>query len=85
MKAKLLKIIIILVVISSFISCSHLKNRWTLTTDDTKLTIGINDSSELYISELTNPKTGWNWTEKPSVFPLHPIISRITIQRTQEI
>ena len=51
------------------INCSGNKNKWTLTTDDTKLTIGINDSSELYVSELANPKTGWNWTEKPSVFP----------------
>jgi hypothetical protein len=70
MKSSCFRIVCLLVAIISLINCSNNKNIWTLATDDTKLTIGINDSSELYVSELANPKTGWNWTEKPSYFRL---------------
>ena len=77
MKAKFFKKVFFLLAIISLINCSGNKNIWTLATDDTRITIGINDSSELYVSELTNPKTGWNWTEKPSVFPF---INKIEIK-----
>ena len=69
MKMKVLKIVCALIATVSLLSFSNIneKRQWTLITKDTKLTIGINDSSQLCIYELSNPKTGWNWTEKPSV------------------
>ena len=43
---------------------------WTLATDDTRLTTGATRDGQLVVSELTNPRAGWNWTGTPSVFPL---------------
>jgi hypothetical protein len=54
----------------------QINRRWTLKTDDTKLSIGIGSDQKLYINELSNPDAGWNWIKSPSPFPL---ISRIDI------
>ena len=43
---------------------------WNLTTDDTKLSIGIDSSGQLSLYELSNPATGWNWLSAPAVVPL---------------
>ena len=43
---------------------------WTLSTADTKLTLGISKGQQLYIYELSSPVAGWNWTSRPSVLPL---------------
>ena len=43
---------------------------WNLTTDDTKLSIGIDSSGQLALYELSNPATGWNWLSAPAVVPL---------------
>ena len=43
---------------------------WTISTEDTRLTIGITDKGQLSICNLRNPAAGWNWTAEPSVFPL---------------
>jgi hypothetical protein len=45
--------------------------RWTLSTADTKLTLGVGgEDKQLYIYELSSPAAGWNWTRSPSRFPL---------------
>jgi hypothetical protein len=46
------------------------KVSWTLTTDDTKLTVGVGQDQQLYVYELSNPTAGWNWTAQPAVCPL---------------
>ena len=43
---------------------------WNLTTDDTKLSIGIDSSGQLALYELSNPATGWNWLSAPALVPL---------------
>ena len=43
---------------------------WTLATDDTRLTVGATATGQLCVYELSNPASGWNWTEEPSVFAL---------------
>ena len=43
---------------------------WTLSTDDTKLTLGIGKDRQLYIEGLSSPKADWNWTREPSLVPL---------------
>jgi hypothetical protein len=43
---------------------------WTLTTDDTKLVVGVGKDQQLYVYELSSPAAGWNWTKSPSAFPL---------------
>lgn len=68
MKSNLLKILLFLLTTCSMSGCNVPKT-WTLNTEDTKLTIGINDDSQLCIYELSNPKSGWNWTSNPSFFP----------------
>ncbi|NUN51309.1 MAG: alpha-galactosidase [Planctomycetaceae bacterium] len=41
---------------------------WTLATEDTRLTLGVTDSGELVVRELSNPAAGWNWTANPVAF-----------------
>ncbi len=43
---------------------------WSLATDDTQLSIGINSSGQLALYELSNPATSWNWLSAPAVVPL---------------
>ena len=43
---------------------------WTLSTADTKLTLGVDKDQQLTIYELSSPAAGWNWTSSPSRFPL---------------
>ena len=47
---------------------------WTLSTADTKLTLGVDKDQQLAIYELSSPAVAWNWTARPSRFPL---ISRV--------
>lgn len=53
---------------------------WTLNTADTRLTVGIDATGGLSITELSCPASGWNWTTTPSPFPL---MSRVDIGATQ--
>ena len=41
---------------------------WTISTDDTRLTLSVDADQKLYISEYSNPEAGWNWTTSPSRF-----------------
>ena len=43
---------------------------WTLSTSDTRITVGATVAGQLCIDELMNPLTGWNWAATPSVFKL---------------
>ena len=43
---------------------------WTLATADTRLSVGVNDTQQLCLFDLSNPKAGWNWCPAPAVFPL---------------
>ena len=43
---------------------------WTLSTADTKLTLGVGKDQQLYLYEFSSPAAGWNWTSQPSRFPL---------------
>ncbi|MHB8866116.1 MAG: LamG-like jellyroll fold domain-containing protein [Pirellulaceae bacterium] len=45
---------------------------WTLATDDTRLTLGVTADGELVVSELCNPRSGWNWITRPVLFGLLP-------------
>ena len=49
---------------------------WTLSTADTKLTLGVGHDQQLYIEEFSSPAAGWNWTRQPSPFPL---LSRVDL------
>ncbi len=53
---------------------------WTLSTADTKLTLGVGKDQQLYLYELGSPAAGWNWTSPPSRFPL---LSRVDIGGVQ--
>jgi len=44
--------------------------RWTVATDDTVLTIGVDEQGRLAILELSNPAQQVNWTGRPSPIPL---------------
>ena len=46
------------------------KEAWTLSTDDTRLTVGVSVEGQLCVFELSNPAVGWNWMPQPSVLPL---------------
>lgn len=59
---------------------SAAKAAWTLTTDDTKLTVGVGQDQRLYVYELSNPATGWNWTAQPAAFA---ILDRVDIDGKQ--
>ena len=48
---------------------------WTIATDDTKLTVGVTNTDQLCIYELSNPAVGWNWITEPSVFDLMDNVS----------
>jgi hypothetical protein len=74
-------IVPVLLAIGSFIASGHAAMAadaakptatasWTLTTDDTKLTIGVGADQRLYVYELSNPAAGWNWTRAASPLPL---------------
>lgn len=52
------------------VPCSASGERWTLATDDTLLTIGLNDQGDPAIVELKNPVQQTNWTPSPSHLPL---------------
>ena len=45
------------------------KARWTLSTDDTSLTISVS-GNKLYIDALENPSQDWNWVPVASEVPL---------------
>ena len=49
---------------------------WTLTTADTRITVGATDNGQLCIYDLSNPTAGWNWTAQPSELPL---INKVTV------
>jgi hypothetical protein len=57
-----------LAVISPWTAASE--PRWTLATDDTVLTLGLDQQGRLAIFELKHARDGGNWTGTPSVFPL---------------
>jgi len=44
--------------------------KWSVATDDTKVTVGATTNGQLCLYELSNPADGWNWTDKPSVVDL---------------
>ena len=44
--------------------------KWSVATDDTKVTVGATTAGQLCLYELSNPADGWNWTAKPSVVDL---------------
>lgn len=44
-------------------------HRWTLSTADTAMTIGVDAENHLSIDRLSGP-SGWNWTREHSIFPL---------------
>jgi hypothetical protein len=46
------------------------KGVWTLSTGDTKITIGVDSLDRLAIYELVNPASDWNWTSTAFVIPL---------------
>ncbi|MCX6872307.1 MAG: GH36 C-terminal domain-containing protein [Verrucomicrobia bacterium] len=46
------------------------KEVWTLSTGDTKATVGVDSLNQLVIYELISTATGWNWTRTPTVIPL---------------
>jgi len=68
------------------VACSQERKQiktWDISTEDTKLTIGVTDNGQLCIYNLSNPVAGWNWTAEPSVFPL--IDKIITDGKTQNV
>ncbi|MFI5380468.1 MAG: NPCBM/NEW2 domain-containing protein [Tepidisphaerales bacterium] len=50
-------------------SAAEPARRWTLTTADIRLVVGVSADNKLCIYELASP-AGWNWTAAPSVLPL---------------
>jgi hypothetical protein len=46
------------------------KHVWTLSTADTRITIGVDSLDRLAIYELTSPGSDWNWTGTAFVIPL---------------
>ncbi|NLX14978.1 MAG: alpha-galactosidase [Phycisphaerales bacterium] len=54
------------------IKAGPLLKDWTISTADTKLTVGATATGQLCVCELSNPATGWNWTKEPSVIVLPP-------------
>lgn len=53
--------------------------QFVLSTDDTRLTVGVNNEQQLCIYELSGPD-GWNWTSTASVFPL---VDRVEVDGAQ--
>ena len=51
------------------------KRTWTLTTDDTELTLALTDHTMSIVS-LRNPVRKWNWTAVPSRVPMPEIQTR---------
>jgi hypothetical protein len=49
---------------------SPMHRQWTLATEDTRLTVGIDTNGLPYVCELANPRSGWNWTRNPAPIPL---------------
>ena len=47
-----------------------LAQSWTLTTDDTRLTLGVTAASELVVRELSSPAASRNWIAHPVAFGL---------------
>ena len=45
-----------------------LVDRWTLATDDTRLSLGVTAAGEMVVGELVCPATGWNWITHPVAF-----------------
>ena len=43
----------------------RLVESWTLSTDDTKLTIGVTAAGEMVVGNLSGPATDWNWITRP--------------------
>ncbi len=43
--------------------------RWTLSTDDTCLTVSVSNN-KIHVDALENPAQNWNWTPAPSEVPL---------------
>ncbi len=43
---------------------------WSVSTEDTKLTVGITQENRLCIYDLSHTAGGWNWTAEPSVFDM---------------
>jgi hypothetical protein len=54
---------------------------WQLSTDDTRMTIGI-VSNRPAILRLANPARGWNWTPAPAAFSL---LGRVTVNNATVI
>jgi hypothetical protein len=44
--------------------------KWNLSTDDTRLTLGVDKDDRLAIYELSSPNVPWNWTAAPAPLPL---------------
>jgi hypothetical protein len=61
--------LISIALIISFSACKK-SNQWTIQTEDTKITFGLDSANRFCIYELSNPTDKYNWTKSPSVFPL---------------
>jgi hypothetical protein len=46
------------------------KGKWTLSTADTRLVVGVSAGDELRLVELASPDAGWNWARAAHPFPL---------------
>jgi hypothetical protein len=64
------KLLLLIFITGSFVQLLFAQhNKWTLKTDDTKLTLGVL-SGKLCIFSISDPASKFNWTKIPSVFPL---------------
>jgi hypothetical protein len=71
--------LIFCILIMSINSCKK-QPQWTLTTDDTKLVVGIADGQKLSILELSDPINKCNWTKSASNFHLVESIDMDSVQ-----
>jgi alpha-galactosidase len=55
---------------SAGIPSARAAQQWTLATDDTSMTLGLNAQGQPEIFELQNPAQGYNWTQLPSPIAL---------------
>jgi hypothetical protein len=51
-------------------SFAQQQSKWTLATQDTRVVLTLDKLNRLSVAELSSLSNKWNWTKKPSVFPL---------------
>jgi hypothetical protein len=51
------------------------KEKWTIATQDTRLTVGATDKGQLFIYELSAPLAGWNWVNSSPV----PLMDKVIV------